>query len=80
MVMSNQDQSDVDKQREQVATNAKAISDAAKIIYDLIPPGANVRIEWITQPMLLARGVKPQKHVLNIAKPMIDLVMTMKVK
>lgn len=67
-------------EKKQAIENAKAISEAAKVLYRLIPSGACIRIEWFEQPAIVTRDSVVKKHVLNVNKPLVDLVMTFKTK
>ena len=67
---------------QEVASNIKAntdkIKEAAKTLYNLLPDGSSIKVEWICQPSLIAPGQVLGRKTLVVSKPVIDLVMTSK--
>lgn len=61
------------KTQAQLQEDFNTIQLAAQTIYDLMPAGAGLTVDWLVQPKLITPGARPERRTLVITKPTANM-------
>lgn len=77
-MVDNNHNEEIQRAQEQINKNTQVLCNAAKTIYESMPPGTTMRFELIEQPTIMLRGTKPKKSILIVTRPFVDMVIQAK--